>query len=344
MGAVLKYRDPATGLYLPVTGVSPAGTIGRNRIINGDFSVNQRNFVSANTMGVTVIGLDRWGAASVGGTSAYSREVPNPGDLPESAKMFARINTSGQSSTNDYAMLFQKIEGVGTLSGKTVTVSFWAKAVSGTPKVAVELVQQFGTTGSPSAIGYVYAGQVTLSGSWTRYSVTASLPSISGKTVTTNDNLSVNLWTSGGSAYNSRNGSLGLQAAAIDFWGVQVEEGTVQTLFEQKTYAEELRSCMRYFQRYSSVSAGFWPTTTIFRVGLPLSMPLRVQPSLSLNSAGVVNWASSATGNNTFPTTVTLNGWYTLGLYIDLPGLTGGVQGAVGVWYSQLLDLNSELP
>lgn len=341
---VLKVRDPNTGLYVPLTtGLYLPAVAGRNRIINGDFSVNQRNFSTTNIVGTNVYGLDRWKGSATGGSSTMTLVPATVGELPESAAQYVRLNTSGQSATTDYAMLLQCIENVGTLSGKTVTVSFWAKAVSGSPKAAVELSQVFGFTGSPSPSASIYAGQVTLTNTWARYSVTAALPSIAGKTLTSPHYLQVNLWTSGGSAYNSRTGGLGLQTAAIDFWGVQVEEGPVPTLFEQRTYAQELQACMRYFQRYSGATGGFWPNTTIFRVGLPLTVPLRAQPAVGLTSAGVVNWASGATSSNSSPTTVTLNGWSVQGLYVDLPGLVGGVQGGVGVWYSQLLDLNSEL-
>jgi hypothetical protein len=158
------------------------------------------------------------------------------------------LASSGQSAATDYAVLQQPIEGVRTFANSTVTVSFWAKANSGTPKVAVELAQIFGAGGSPSADVNVLGGQVTLSTSWARYSVQVTLPSISGKTITTNDALNVNLWTSGGTNYDSRINSLGIQNNTFDFWGVQVERGAVATPFEQRSIAVEMILAQRYFE------------------------------------------------------------------------------------------------
>jgi hypothetical protein len=224
-----------------------SGRVGRNRIINGDFSVNQRGFASGSAAGVNLFGFDRWLATGSGGTATYSAQAATLGDLPESAKNHARLVTSGQAAAGDFVQLLQRIESVRTLSGKTATISFWAKAAAGTPKVAVELVQSFGAGGS--AITFTYAGQAVLSTSWARVSVTVAVPSIAGKTVGTggDDFLAVNLWTSGGSTYNARTGSLGVQNGTFDFWGVQVEEGLVATTFEQKPLADELRACMRYY-------------------------------------------------------------------------------------------------
>lgn len=224
----------------------------RNRIINGDFAVNQRGFTS--TASADVYGLDRWFMSVIGGTVTYSAQTPALGDLPESAKAFARLVTSGQAAAGDVSILRQRIESVRTLSGKTATVSFWAKAASGTPKVSIELGQAFGTGGSPSADVNAYAGQVTLSTTWTRYSVSIAVPSIAGKTlgISNSDNLLLSLWTSAGSNYNARTGSLGIQNTTIDFWGVQVEEGSTLSPFEMESYGDNLRRCQRYYYRIES--------------------------------------------------------------------------------------------
>lgn len=221
---------------------------GRNRIINGGFSVNQRAFTSATTDNSFV--ADRFPVRISGGTVTTSRQTPALGDLPESAATFVRIVTSGQTLSSHYAYLSQRIESVRTLSGKTVTVSFWAKAGSGTPKVAVSMTQFFGGDGSPSAALAVAGGQVTLSTTWTRYSLTFTIPSIAGKTLGTdaNDYLRLNLWTSAGADNNTETGSLGIQSATIDFWGVQVEEGAAATPFEVESYGDNLQRCQRYYE------------------------------------------------------------------------------------------------
>lgn len=268
---------------------------GRNRIINGDFSVNQRGFTSTTTN--IGYGFDRWLLQYGPAVVTYSAQTPALGELPESAEAYARIVTTGQAAAGDYAMLQQKIEGVRTLSGKTVTISFWAKAAAGTPKVSVETLQLFGTGGSPSPIAYTDFGRITLSTAWTRYSVTATVPSLAGKTIGTagDDCLRLYLWTSAGSDYDARCGNMGVQDATIDFWGVQVEEGPVATPFEQKTFAEELRACQRYFYRWSTpgggaMGTGYFYTTTGVYWTAHHPVPMRVVPVVTVVSApGSIN-------------------------------------------------------
>jgi hypothetical protein len=226
----------------------------RNAIINGDFRINQRAFLSVTTS--NTYGFDRWKIFNAGGTVTYTPQaftLGSPAQAGYESNNFARLVSSGQSASSDYAVLQQPIEGVRTFANSTVTVSFWAKANSGAPKVAVELAQIFGA--GASADVNVLGGQVTLSTSWDRYSVQVTLPSISGKTVTTNNALNVNLWTSGGTNYNSRLNSLGIQNNTFDFWGVQVERGTVATPFEQRPIGLELTLCQRYFYRLTPGTA-----------------------------------------------------------------------------------------
>jgi hypothetical protein len=229
---------------------------GKNRIINGDFGINQRAWSSStgNSFGYT---FDRWTHANTGGTFTLSAQTFTVGTAPVTgyeAKNFLRSDLTGQTLASHRTVIQQPIESVRTFANQTITISFWAKAGSGTPKVAVSFVQSFGSGGSPSGGVETYAGQATLSTSWARYSVTVAVPSISGKTLGTTDDggLYIRLWTSAGSDYNSVTGSLGLQNAVIDFWGVQVEAGSVATAFQTATgtIPGELAACKRYFNRF----------------------------------------------------------------------------------------------
>jgi hypothetical protein len=49
---------------------------GKNKIINGDFYINQRSFTSTTS---TVFGFDRWISFSSDGTTTYSAETFTPG-------------------------------------------------------------------------------------------------------------------------------------------------------------------------------------------------------------------------------------------------------------------------
>jgi hypothetical protein len=234
---------------------------GKNRIINGDFYINQRNFSSTTTQ--NTYGFDRWSFYWEGGTVTYSAQNFTPGTAPVAGyegKSFMRLATTGQSASGNSTRAYQKIEDVRTFAGQTVTVSFWAKASSGTPFVGVNFIQDFGTGGSPSGAAEGLGSAVTISTSWARYSVTRTVASISGKTIgtTTPGSLNLGLWTSAGSAFASAlPGFSALQNVDIDIWGVQVEAGSVATPFQTATgtIQGELAACQRYFLKYGGNQA-----------------------------------------------------------------------------------------
>jgi hypothetical protein len=229
---------------------------GKNKIINGDFNINQRGFTSTtSTFGYN---FDRWTFARTGGSLTLSAETFTPGTAPVAgyeSKNFVRCAISGQSAAADRFIYSQAIESVRTFANQTITVSFWAKASSGTPSVAVSVVQTFGSGGSPSGDVQTAGGKIAITTSWARYSVTFAVPSISGKTIGTanDDALNVRLWTSAGTDFNAPTNSLGIQNATIDFWGVQVEAGSVATAFQTATgtLQGELAAASRYYQRFS---------------------------------------------------------------------------------------------
>jgi hypothetical protein len=245
---------------------------GKNKILNSDFSINQRSFSSTTTDGA--YGFDRFKLiSSAGGT--MSAQTFTPGTAPVSgyeAINFCRIVTTGQSGAGVYSMLEQDIEDVRTFAGQTATISFWAKAASGTPKIAVEIFQQFGSGGSPSATVETYVAQATLTTSWARYTTTIAVPSISGKTIGTTANtsyLGIRLWVSAGTSSNSVTGSLGIQSNTFDMWGIQVESGSVATPFTTATgtIQGELAACQRYYWRFIDGSNQWISTGSYFNAG-----------------------------------------------------------------------------
>ncbi len=226
---------------------------GKNKIINGDFNVNQRNFTSTTTD--QAYGFDRFLLQNSGGCT-YSAQTFTPGTAPVAGyegKNFARLVTAGQTAAGTYSVLTQKIESVRTFAGETATVSFWAKAATGTPKVAFEVIQTFGSGGSTAVSSVV--GTVTLSTSWARYSFTKAIPSISGKTVGTSDCLTINLWVSAGTDFAGV--GTGIQSNTFDFWGVQIEAGSTATAFQTATgtIQGELAACQRYYVRHTAGSS-----------------------------------------------------------------------------------------
>lgn len=240
----------------------PAGLGFRNVIINGDFRINQRGLNSSGQVGGSSLtngkyGQDRWLVYMSDGTVTYSSQAFTLGNSISGYEPtnFARITTSGQTLASAFSALNQFIEGVRTFAGQQVTISFWAKASSGTPKVAVAMQQAFGSGGGSSAVNTPVSA-VTISTSWTRYYVTTTVPSISGKTLGTgnDDYLLIHLITSAGSNNNTIASSIGIQNTTIDFWGVQVEQNYQPTPFEQRPIGVELQLCQRYYEKSFNLS------------------------------------------------------------------------------------------
>jgi hypothetical protein len=292
----------------------------RNAIINGDFRINQRGFTSNTTNGAYT--FDRWAQYNSGGTVTTSAQTFTAGSPAASgleSANYVRQVISGQSTSGQYGSLLQPIEDVRTYAGTVTTISFYARAGSGTPKIAIELQQKFGSGGSPSSDVLTYVNQVTLSTSWTRYSITTTVPSISGKTVGTTANtssLGLNFWTSAGSDFNSRTGSLGIQNNTFDIWGVQFERGSIATPFEQRPIVTELASCQRYFWRHAPTGISYITHVyagSQYRLTLPLPVTMRVIPSVV--SSG---WSGGTTPLLGAPNVQSIN-WYSLSgaYYID---------------------------
>jgi hypothetical protein len=279
---------------------------GKNAIINGAFNVNQRAFSS--TTSSATFTFDRYKTEFSGGTVTYSAQAFTPGAAPVAgyeSTNFLQVVTSGQSGAN-FALIDQKIEDVRTFAGQTVTISFWAKVATGTGKVGVAFEQNFGSGGSGTVV--LAAGDLTaITTSWARYTVTAAISSVSGKTIGTSSYLRLCLFTSAGTAVSSYS-SIGVVNQTIGFWGVQIEAGSVATAFQTATgtIQGELAACQRYYYRvYGSGGLSmFGPamaynTTSAYGyVTFPVQM--RTRP-LALETSGTA--ADYATFNNNTATT-----------------------------------------
>lgn len=248
--------DASGGTTATVNGIPlrPGVLDPENRIINGSFDFWQRG----TSFTASVFGSDRWyNAVASGGTVTQSRQAFALGDTlgSNSPTYFLRQSVTGTTAPSHYAITMQMIESVRSYAGQTITVLGWARRSSGSGNMAVELEQSFGTGGSPSAGVYVPGQTVTLTGSWAPFALTFSVPSISGKTLGSNNNdyLRLTFWTSAGSDYNARTNSLGLQTIGVDLWGIHIKQGTHTTsavdLYRQPELGLELERCYRYYRQ-----------------------------------------------------------------------------------------------
>jgi hypothetical protein len=268
---------------------------GKNKIINGDFRFNSRVFTSNTTTGS--YNFDRFLQLNSGGTFTVTPQTFTAGTAPVTGYEginYLRGITASQSAAGDYAIFTQRIEDVRTFANSTAVVSFWAKANTGTPKIGVELSQNFGSGGSPSAQVNTPLGSITLSTSWARYSVSVTVPSISGKTIGTTANtsyLELNLWTSSGSTNATRASSIGIQNFTADVWGVQLESGSTATAFQTASGSiqGELAACQRYYSVIATGNSqpfamGAYFRTDQININVPLPVQMRIAPVLSVVS------------------------------------------------------------
>ena len=228
------------------TGWSP---VSHNYIINGAFDIAQRG--TSITIAASGYDLDRWNHAVAAAvpTGTIARTAFSPADLNVTsfgdAKYFRRTTIT---ANNGCTLMRQthKIENVETLAGQTVTLSFWAKA-DGEATGKLYMNQNFGSGGSSGVV--FESSTTTYTTSWTRYTYTATVPSISGKTVGTNSCLEIYLDVpTTGSVV--RNGT-------YDIWGVQLEAGSIATPFKRNapSLQGELAACQRYYQRIDAEAA-----------------------------------------------------------------------------------------
>jgi hypothetical protein len=227
-----------------------------------------------------------------GYTKTTSRQPLTFGGIaPQSARYFKRTILAGAGSATDYARDVLKIEGVGALSGKTFTFSFWAAASGGATKVAINFERNFGTGGSPSTVDTSSTQIINLTSTLTRYTVTASFGDLTGKTLGTNNNdhCLVNIWFAAGSSVNA---AVGHQAGTIDWTCAQINDGTQALAFEEVAYQEADIRIRRYYEKSTVGLNSYAPASSInlgYRFGF---LQKRGVPSYSISSISVVNVAT----------------------------------------------------
>ncbi len=275
------------------------GQAGKNKIINGDFGIWQRGTsFNAATLFYTA---DRWQGYSYSGASqTVSQQSFTAGAAPVSgyeAQYFLRA-----TATNTGINIEQRIEDVRTFAGQPVTLSYWAKSNSA-QTITAYVNQNFGSGGSSQVTAIT--GSQAITTSWTRYTLSGTVTSITGKTIGTSSYLQVNFV---GAAINN----------ALDIWGVQLEYGSKATPFETAsgTIQGELAACQRYYYRTGTgvnqrFGFGMAASTTVVAAGIQLPVTMRSAVTAIdysnlgvYDSVGAVIAASSVTLNtsdNNYP-------------------------------------------
>ena len=246
-------------------GVTSGGAYGfKNRILNGQMVIDQRNAGASVTPTNGQYTLDRWNA-NLSQSSKYTVQQ-NAGSVTPPAGFIKYLGVTSSSAysvtSTDYFFLEQVIEGFniadlawGTASASAVTLSF---------QVYSSLTGTFGGVLANSAQNRNYPFSYTISSAntWTQISVTIA-GDTSGTWLTTNAEgirlrfgLGVGSTKSGtagawsATQYFSATGAtsvVGTSGATFYITGVQLEKGSTATSFDYRPYGTELQLCQRYF-------------------------------------------------------------------------------------------------
>ena len=265
----------------------------KNYLINGNFDMWQRGTSQ------TISGLgsaDRWSMINVGtSTRTIYKTISTDTDRPffnSHAILSTTLTTLDTSTVSRGIRNSQAIEDVTRLAGKTVTLSFWARATNPMP-IETALQQIFGTGGTPSsAVSGIGAERHQLLTSWQKFKTTITVPSILGKTLGTEGvhtsctNVKFHLLADSTTALiEGLTGTLQPSNGTIVFIAeVQLEEGNIATPFEQRPIGLELSLCQRYYERVDVYWRwdGSLGGTAAASVWLKFSTTKRVIPTVSV--------------------------------------------------------------
>jgi len=296
----------------------------RNRIINGDMRIDQRNAGTEVNPAVTqTYYLDRWQATS---TAASKYKIgQNAGAVTPPT---GYTNYLGLTSLSAYTVgaaesfgVRQLIEGLnvsdlawGTASAATVTLSFWVRS---------SLTGTFGGSlrNSDGTRSYPFTYTISVANTWEQKTVTVA-GDTSGTWLTTNGIGIILIFSIGaGSTFSGTAGAwaatnylsatgatsvVGTNGATFYVTGVQLEVGTVATPFERQLYNAQLAQCQRYYYRISATgnnqpfANAFCDNTTIARGAVLFPVTMRDRPTALEQSGTVANYAiiSAPTGQN----------------------------------------------
>jgi hypothetical protein len=280
---------------------------GRNRIINGDMRVSQRN-AGASVSGYFSYAVDRFNIGQSGGeTAAFTqqRDTSAPAGFNNSLKF--TVTTAQTSFTASQRVdMRQRIEGFnvadlnfGTANASPITLSFWVRS---------SLTGTFGGSISNGAgnRAYPYAYTINSANTW-EYKTVIIQGDTTGTWATDNSSGVVVNWCLGGGssslgtagAWVSGNvfgvtgqvNVVGTSGATFYITGVQLEAGSVATPFERRQYGQELALCQRYYQNVAAFAIANGSSNGFLSVDglLPVQMrasPTRTGPSAWSNNAG----------------------------------------------------------
>jgi hypothetical protein len=254
---VLAADGSATANLSSVNGGPIAGS--RNRIINGDMRIDQRNAGASVTSGFLVDRFQIYSTQSGKWTAQQSSTAPSG-----FTKSTLITSSSAYSPTSsDYFSFATRIEGNniadldwGSANAKTITVSFWVRS---------SLTGTWGGALHNNAFNRVYPFSYTISAANTWEQKTVTIAGDTTGTWLTDNSVGIEIgfafsvgssglstagaWSATANIFSAtgQTNLLGTNGATFYITGVQLEAGSTATPFERRSYGQELALCQRYF-------------------------------------------------------------------------------------------------
>jgi cytoskeletal protein CcmA (bactofilin family) len=310
----------------------------RNRIINGNMVVDQRNAGANVTPTAAVYTIDRW-QTQLTQSSKFSIQQ-NAGSVTPPSGYTNYIGITSLSAysvlSTDYFALVQSIEGFniadfgwGAAGASSVTLSFWVRS---------SLTGTFGGVFTNSAYNRSYPFNYTISSANTWEQKTVTVAGDTSGTWLKDNSAGVRIFFNlgAGATYSGTSGSwsgstftaptvatsvVGTSGATFYVTGVQLEVGTKATPYEMQIYSDQLAQCQRYYAKSYDTGTVPGATTSSGGVGSILSsggsgytsifykVSMRTTPTVVVYNAstgGTGTWSDGGGGSPA--TSVNLNG------------------------------------
>ena len=299
---------------LQTAAASPFGL--KNRIINGDMVIDQRNAGASIASGYPV---DRF-TVDVSQTSKLTAQQ-NQGSVtpPAGFTNYLGITSSSAYSviSSDFFLISQRIEGFniadlnwGTANAQTVTLSFWVRS---------SLTGTFGGSlrNNDDSRSYVFSYTISAANTWEQKTITIAGDTTGTWNRTTGRGVNLSIGIGTGSSLCTTAGSwvsgsflnvtgatsvVGTNGATFYITGVQLERNTTATPFEWIPYTTELQLCQRYYYKLGGssinefVATGLAFNSTRFFTSTYLKTSMRASPtSVEYSSLRIQNIGAAYT-------------------------------------------------
>ena len=297
----------------------------KNRIINGDMRIDQRNAGASVTGNDNIFVVDRWKTRASQTSKMTAQQNAGSVTPPAGYKNYLGITSSSAYSVgaSDYFWLAQLIEGFntadlnwGTANAQTVTLSFWVRS---------SLTGTFGgclRDGNGGTAQYPFSYTISAANTWEQKTITVLGPTIGTWQTNSSASIEIVLSLGMGSTYSGTAGSwtassvfaptgatsvVGTNGATFYITGVQLEVGSTATPFERRMYGQELALCQRYYwmmvkQTTATIIAlanmSYYNNTYL---GGNITLPVTMRTAPSLDAASGTNYyiMFRNNGNNT---------------------------------------------